>query len=107
MRRRWKDLLMSQFAARLGDHCSGHDCYPPRPSITSSSDTFIDGIPALRVGDKYEQHCCTSPPFDCHEGTVISGSGSVFINGQSAARVGDALDCGSTVNNGSSSTFIG
>jgi uncharacterized Zn-binding protein involved in type VI secretion len=98
---------MSQPAARLGDMCTGHDCYPPRPSISASSDTFIDGIPALRVGDKYEQHCCTTLPSSCHEGTVIVGSGTTFINGMAAARVGDALDCGSTIAVGSSSTFIG
>ena len=94
---------MSQGAARLGDMCTGHDCFPPRAAISASSDTFIDGIPALRVGDKYEEHCCVT----CHDGTVIGGSGTTFINGLPAARVGDPLDCGSFIASGSSSTFIG
>lgn len=98
---------MTQPAARLGDLCTGHGCYPPRPSITGSSDTFIDGIPALRMGDKYAVHCCVVLPFDCHPGTVSVGSGSAYINGMPAARVGDALECGSKVAVGSSTTFIG
>ena len=94
---------MSQAAARLGDFCTGHDCWPPRQAISASSDTFIDGIPALRMGDKYDIHCCVT----CHDGTVIGGSSSVFINGVPAARVGDAIDCGSQVATGSSTTSMG
>jgi len=90
-------------AARLGDMCTGHDCFPPRPSISASPDTFIDGIPALRVGDKYEEHCCVT----CHEGIVIGGSSTTFINGMPAARVGDPIDCESFIAEGSNSTFIG
>lgn len=29
-----------------------------------------------------------------HTGSVASGSGTVFINGQAAARVGDSVSCG-------------
>lgn len=94
---------MSQPAARLGDMCTGHGCFPPRSSITGSSDTFIDGIPALRMGDKYDTHCCVT----CHDGQVVGGSGTTFINGMPAARMGDALDCGSQIAIGSSTTFIG
>lgn len=98
---------MSQPAARLGDQCTGHACYPARPSITASSDTFVNGIPALRVGDKYAVHCCVTLPFDCHPGIVIAGSGSTFINNMPAARMGDMIDCGSKIALGSSDTFVG
>ncbi len=94
---------MSSAAARLGDMCSGHGCFPPRPAISASSDTFIDGIPALRVGDKYDQHTCSTT----HDGAVLVGSSTTFINGSMAARVGDSLDCGSTIAVGSPSTFMG
>jgi len=92
------------FAARLGDVCTGHDCFPPRPSITASLDTFIDGIPALRMGDKYDVHCCLN---NCHNGVVIGGDFTTFINGLPAARVGDPIECGSFIATGSFSTFIG
>lgn len=99
---------MGQPAARLGDMCTGHPAYfMPRPSISASGDVFIDCVPALRTGDKYESHCRVIIPFDCHIGVVASGSGSVFINGMPAARVGDTIDCGSKIAEGSSTTFMG
>lgn len=98
---------MGQPAARLGDMCTGHPTFLPRPSISASSDTFIDSIPALRVGDKYAVHCRIVLPFDCHPGVVIGGSGSVFVNNMPAARVGDPIDCGSAIALGSTTTFMG
>lgn len=38
---------------------------------------------------------------------VVTGSGSVFINGQPAARVGDVTGCGAAIASGSGNVFIG
>lgn len=38
---------------------------------------------------------------------VSSGSGSVFINNQKAARQGDSIDCGATISAGSDNVLIG
>lgn len=76
---------------RLGDACSGHGCWPPRPNITASVDVFTNGIGTHRLGDAWAVHCCE----ECHPGITIAGSSSVFVNGVAVARLGDAVDCGS------------
>jgi len=87
--------------ARLGDKCSGHGCFPPRPLITSSGTCFVNGIAVCRVGDRLDTHTCVTS----HDGTVIGGSGTTFINGMAAARIGDPIDCGSTILEGSSTSI--
>ncbi len=90
---------------RLGDVCTGHGCFPPRPSISSSSNVFVNGIPVVRVGDDYAPHGCSN----CrpHPGKLASGSATVFVNGRPVGRVGDAVSCGSFVAAGSPDVIIG
>ncbi|MBR1602594.1 MAG: PAAR domain-containing protein [Synergistaceae bacterium] len=38
---------------------------------------------------------------------MAAGSGSVYINGKQAGRIGDPVACGSTVATGSGNVFIG
>lgn len=92
-------------ASRLGDLCTGHGCFPPRPSIAASPNVFVNGIPKLRVSDPYAVHDCA----DCadHGGVVQAGSQTVFVNGLAAARIGDPVDCGSAIAEGSTNVFIG
>jgi len=92
-------------AARLGDLDSGHLCFPPRTGITGSTNVFINGRPAHRMGDGWNLHCC--PKKGCHPGVVSGGSSSVFINGLPAARLGDSTGCGGIIAMGSSNVFIG
>jgi len=92
-------------AARLGDICSGHGCFPPRSGTSASPNVFINGRPAHRAGDGWNLHCC--PKKGCHPGVVSGGSSSVFINGLPAARIGDSVGCGSVIAMGSSNVFIG
>ena len=92
-------------ATRLGDNCTGHGCWGPRAGISASPNVFINGIAAHRLNDPWNTHCC---PIDgCHAGNVSSGSGSVFINGKPATRIGDAISCGSLVAAGSPNVNIG
>lgn len=91
-------------AARFGDLCSGHDGYPPRPNNQASTDVFIDGLGAHRKGDSWEPHTHDG---HTHTGVTSNGSSTVFINGVSAARVGDSVSCGSTIAQGSPDVFIG
>lgn len=92
-------------AARLGDICSGHGCFPPRTGVSASPNVFINGRPAHRGGDPWNMHCC--PNMGCHPGMVAGGSATVFINGLPAARMGDSVGCGSVIAMGSSNVFIG
>jgi uncharacterized Zn-binding protein involved in type VI secretion len=92
--------------SRLGDQCSGHGCWPPRPSSGASADVFINGIAAHRQGDAWAPHTCPSIP-NTHASTLAAGSASVFANGKQLARIGDPVACGSAVAQGSANVFAG
>ena len=42
-----------------------------------------------------------------HGGVLASGSSTVFANGRQIGRIGDPVDCGSTVASGSGDVFAG
>lgn len=89
---------------RLGDLCTGHDCWPPRPNATASPNVFCNKIPVHRLGDIWKVHCCPPP---CHGGTTVGGSSTVFVNGRPCTRIGDPVNCGSNCGTGSPDVFIG
>lgn len=93
---------------RLGDLCTGHSCYPSRPSIQGSPNVIANGRPVVRFGDMYTSHCYVC--FLClfsHYGNLARGSSTVFVNGRQAGRIGDPLNCGSRVGQGSPNIFCG
>ena len=94
---------MSMSVVRLGDSCSGHDSYSPRPSVSGSTNVFVNGIPVHRIGDAWDIHSATSS----HTGSAIGGSSTVSANGIPLCRIGDAIDCGSTMVTGSPNVFSG
>lgn len=98
-------MAKSRSGCRLGDLCTGHGCYPPRPNNEASSDVFWNGIGAHRQGDGWPQHCC--PGAGCHTSVLAEGSSSVFVNGKQAGRIGDPVACGSAIAQGSPNVFIG
>ncbi len=69
------------------------------PIVAGSSNVFISGIPAARVGDKL---VCIGPP-----DSISAGSSSVKINGKPAARAGDSTAHGGKVVSGIPSVLIG
>lgn len=91
-------------AARLGDVCTGHDCFGPRPGVSGSPNVFTNGRNAHRNNDPWQVHCCGD---SCHPSNVATGSRTVFINGLRATRIGDRIACGSLVAEGSINVFIG
>lgn len=100
-------------AARHRDLCTGHDCYPPRPTKIASQDVFYNSRGAHRKTDTWEEHCCITLSEEgeiisgCHSSETISGSSTVFINSLSAARVQDSVECGSVIMTGSHNVYIG
>ncbi|WJM85385.1 PAAR domain-containing protein [Dickeya chrysanthemi] len=96
-------------AARLGDSCVGHGCFPATPVIAGSGDVIINGKPAARKGDAVLLHACPCPnmPHGVHSRAISAGSGTVIINGKLAARIGDAIGCGGSVAAGSGDVIIG
>jgi uncharacterized Zn-binding protein involved in type VI secretion len=94
---------------RMGiDMCSGHPAGPtyftPRPAIGGSPDVFIEGIPAVRMGDQWAPH---TNLINVHPGAGIGGSSTVFVNGAPLMRTMDPIDCGSVCMMGSSTVFAG
>lgn len=69
----------------------------------------IDGQPAAVANDPRVIHACpittSTPPHA--SSTVLVGSSSVTIGGCPAARVGDKLACGASIQSGASSVRIG
>ena len=92
--------------ARLGDICTGHGCWPPRPSTGGSPDVFADGIAVHRQGDAWAAHTCPAIP-ETHASVLASGSATVFANSLQFGRIGDPVACGSAVAQGSSTVFAG
>ena len=89
---------------RLGDQCTGHGCFPPRPNDEASTNVFVNGLGVHRVGDHWVTHCCGPV---CHDSTAASGSSTVFVNGKAMMRIGDSVACGSLVAQGSGNVFAG
>ena len=90
---------------RKGDLCTGHGCFPSRVSTGGSSNVFVNGIPVHRQGDGWSPHgCSVCPP---HGGNLAAGSATVFANGLQLGRIGDPVDCGSAVAEGSGDVFAG
>jgi|TARA_B110000263_G_C14990457_1_gene365743 uncharacterized Zn-binding protein involved in type VI secretion len=76
-------------ATRIGDadvvHCSGPFRAQGSPNVN------VNGIPWSRQGDHNTVHlkpcgvCCP------HTAPIAVGSGTVFVNGKGAGRIGDAI----------------
>lgn len=93
---------------RVGDLCTGHECWPPRPSISGSRTVFSDGLAMHRKGDQWATHCrVCGKRRPCHSGVLASASSNVFADGRQVGRVGDLISCGSRCARGSSRTFSG
>jgi len=90
----------------LGDQCSGHGCWPPRPSTSGADSVFVNGAAVHRAGDAWASHTCPAIP-ESHASVLAAGSGSVFVQGRGVGRVGDPVACGSSVAQGSGNVFAG
>ena len=86
---------------------SGHGChFPPTNATDGSGDVEIEGKPALRVGDAFAAHGCSPCGKPPHKRALSEGSGTVYINGRKAGRIGDPIDCGGTVQSGAGTVFF-
>lgn len=90
---------------RRGDISRGHDGFPPRPNIESSSDVIVNNRGAVRIGDKWAVHCNSHPR--CHDGNTATASNTVFVNNKQVMRIGDSISCGDHSAQGSSDVIIG
>ena len=92
-------------ATRIGDadvaHCSG------MTRAEGSSNVYVNGIKWSCQGDINTSHL--KPPIVCvlHTAPITTGSTSVFVNGDGAGRIGDAITGCTSVAAGSSNVFAG
>lgn len=91
-------------ATVLGQLCTGHGSFPPRPSTSGSDKVLIAGVPVVRVGDSYAVHSSSS---GSHPGVAQTGSPKVLVAGVQRMRVGDPINCGSRVQQGTPKVLIG
>jgi uncharacterized Zn-binding protein involved in type VI secretion len=98
---------MGQPAAKKNDQVIGVDIHIAAPGATPaplpfigmlnnnlSSDVNIEGMAAATKDSEAKNttnHISNSAPAS-NKGRIIQGSGSVFINGKSAARAGDMVE---------------
>lgn len=83
---------------RLGDICTGHGDWPPRPNVEGDDHLMINGLPVHCEGHRWAVHCNTQP--QCHDSVLAAGSSFLEVNGRRVGRVGDPVACGSVVATG-------
>jgi len=82
-------------AARLNDTDTGHGLCGSTPIIDAvSPNVIINGLPAATLNSILADHCL-------HSRAVSAGSPTVMVNGKPLARVGDPINCGGTIAQGS------
>lgn len=91
--------------SRVGDTATGHASFPPTVLIEGSDNTFVNGIPASRVGDALNPHGSPSPS-PPHSRAVSQGASSVLINNKPAAYIGSSVNCGGMLVVGSGNTIF-
>ena len=81
-------------------------CSVPR-RLQRSPDVFVNGIGISRQGDNNTPHLL--PPAICptHAAPIAIGSTTVFVNGDGAGRVDDAITACTWVAEGSPNVFAG
>ncbi|WP_372069776.1 PAAR domain-containing protein (plasmid) [Tistrella mobilis] len=90
----------------LGDDCTGHGCWPPRPSIEGEPRFTVGGRPVVLVGHAYAPHTCPDIP-ETHGGTLSDGAPRATVGGRRIGRIGDPVSCGSRVAVGTARFTIG
>src|SRR5688500_16039680 len=89
---------MARPAARKGDIVK-HKGAPPSAILDGSPNVLINSLPAARMGDLSIHKKPVEP--------IVQGSGSVFFNGKTAARITDKSACGGEIISGSGNVLIG
>lgn len=82
-----------------GHTCTGHGCWPSRPSTEGEPRFRINGIEVHLQGHAWATHCCI-PLDECHASVLAAGAPNFRVNGRQVGRIGDPVACGSTVAQG-------
>lgn len=85
--------------ARLNDTCGGHHGFHPTKIISGSSNVIANNLPVARQGDEVLKHKRPNSPY--HNRHISGCSTVTIVNSRGVARIGDAIDCGGLVVQGS------
>ena len=92
-------------ATRIGDadvtHCSGMTRAEGSPNV------FVNSNKWSCQGDNNTTHLLPGSPCPAHAAPITTGSTTVFVNGDGAGRIGDAITSCTSVAAGSSNVFAG
>lgn len=81
-----------------GHMCTGHGCFPPRPSNQGCTGFTINGVPVHLQTHSWSAHgCATCAP---HPSVLANGISGFTINEREVGSVGDPVACGSSVAQG-------
>ncbi|MBR9778455.1 MAG: PaaR repeat-containing protein [Rhodospirillales bacterium] len=89
-----------------GHSCTGHGCWPPRPSSQGDAKFTVGGIPVHCEGHGWAAHTCPAIP-ETHASVLASGAPRFTVGGKQLGRVGDPVACGSSVAQGHDSFTVG
>ncbi|WP_372053242.1 PaaR repeat-containing protein (plasmid) [Tistrella mobilis] len=89
-----------------GDACTGHGCWPGRPSIEGEARLTVGGRPVVLVGHAFAAHTCPAIP-ETHGGVLAAGAPRLTVGGRAIGRIDDPVSCGSRVAQGDARIVIG
>lgn len=95
--------------SRIGDRSTGHGCFPPTNLIeTPVAKTFFNGKLAgvVSTNCKFAAHVCGRITHIPDIRVPSSGASKTYIEGNLAARIGDNIQCGDAIAEGSANSFI-
>jgi uncharacterized Zn-binding protein involved in type VI secretion len=93
----------------IGDKSTGHGCFAPTALITTPvAKTYFNGKLAAVVDSncKFAAHSCGITTHNSDIRIPSSGASKTYIEGKKAARIGDSIQCGDAIAQGSSNSFI-
>jgi len=93
----------------IGDKSTGHGCFSPTAMITTPvAKTYFNGKLAGVVDStcKFAAHSCGITTHNTDIRIPSSGASKTYIEGKKAARIGDSIQCGDAIAQGSANSFI-
>lgn len=95
--------------SRLEDYSTGHGCFSPTQMITTPiQKTYFNGkYPGVKHSTcRWEAHTCGLVTHGSSERYPSEGASKTYIEGYLVARIGDAINCGDVIGQGSYNSFV-
>jgi uncharacterized Zn-binding protein involved in type VI secretion len=93
----------------IGDKSTGHGCFAPTALITTPvAKTYFNGKLAAVVDSncRFAAHSCGITTHNTSIRIPTGGASKTYIEGKKAARIGDGIQCGDAIAQGSNNSFI-